>query len=61
MKAGLTVERLPIKSVDSRRDGYAPAMVFVPVLSMVTAAALFALVSRLGGFLKMIGGLDRWE
>lgn len=59
MVAGFTVETLPIKIVNSLRYGYSPAMAAVSVLSVLTAAVLFALVARYGDLLRMIGRLDR--
>ncbi|MES0884401.1 ABC transporter permease [Roseibium sp. SCP14] len=59
MVAGFTVETLPIKIVNSLRYGYSPAMAAVSLLSVLSAAILFAAVARFGDLLKMVGSLDQ--
>ena len=51
MVAGFTVEILPIRIAEGLRDGY--------VLAMVAVSVVFARVSRIGGLIRMIRGLDR--
>ncbi len=55
MVAGFTVETLPIKIFNSLRYGYTPVMGAVALAFLVIAAGLFAVVSRLGDLLKLLG------
>ncbi len=55
MVAGVTVETIPIKIVNSLRYGYTPVMGAVAVFFVLLAALLFGLIAWYGDLLKLLG------
>lgn len=55
MVAGVTVQTLPIKIVNSLRYGYTPVMGSVAVFFVLLAAVIFGLIARYGDLLKLLG------
>lgn len=55
MVAGVTVQTVPIKIVNSLRYGYTPIMGSVAVIFVFLAAIIFGLIARYGNLLKLLG------
>ena len=55
MVAGVTVQTLPIKIVNSLRYGYTPIMGSVAVIFVFLAAVIFGLIARYGNLIKLLG------